>query len=49
MATNGRPVVLGVSGASGQPLAERALQLMLAADLPVELVTSRGAMRVWRR
>ncbi|MEB3200238.1 MAG: flavin prenyltransferase UbiX [Synechococcaceae cyanobacterium] len=42
------PVVLGVSGASGQPLAQRALQLLLQADLPVELVTSRGAMRVWQ-
>jgi 4-hydroxy-3-polyprenylbenzoate decarboxylase len=43
-----RPVVLGVSGASGQPLAERAVRLLLEADLPVELVTSRGALRVWQ-
>jgi 4-hydroxy-3-polyprenylbenzoate decarboxylase len=40
--------VLGVSGASGQPLAERAVRLLLEADLPVELVTSRGALRVWQ-
>ena len=42
------PVVLAISGASGQPLAERALQLLLQADLPVELVVSRGAMTVWQ-
>jgi 4-hydroxy-3-polyprenylbenzoate decarboxylase len=43
-----RPVVLGVSGASGQPLAERAVRLLLEADCAVELVTSRGALRVWQ-
>ncbi|MFM7635694.1 MAG: flavin prenyltransferase UbiX [Cyanobacteriota bacterium] len=48
MASLERPVVLGVSGASGQPLAERAVGLLLEADLPVDLVTSRGAMRVWQ-
>lgn len=48
MVAMARPVVLGVSGASGQPLAERALGLLLAAEVPVELVTSRGAMRVWQ-
>ena len=42
------PVVLAVSGASGQPLAERALQLLLQADVPVELVVSRGAIQVWQ-
>jgi 4-hydroxy-3-polyprenylbenzoate decarboxylase len=42
------PVVLAVSGASAQPLAERALQLLLEADLPVEMVTSRGAIGVWQ-
>ena len=48
MVSMARPVVLGISGASGQPLAERALGLLLEADLPVELVTSRGAQRVWQ-
>ncbi|MFO0015395.1 MAG: flavin prenyltransferase UbiX [Synechococcaceae cyanobacterium] len=48
MAPLERPVVLGVSGASGQPLAERAVGLLLEAGLSVELVTSRGAMRVWQ-
>ena len=42
------PVVLAVSGASGQPLAQRALQLLLEASIPVELVTSRGAIGVWQ-
>jgi 4-hydroxy-3-polyprenylbenzoate decarboxylase len=42
------PVVLAVSGASAQPLAERALQLLLEADLSVEMVTSRGAIGVWQ-
>ncbi len=49
MDSQGRaPVVLAVSGASGQPLAERALQLLLEAGEQVELVTSRGAITVWQ-
>jgi len=43
-----RPVVLAVSGASAQPLAQRALQLLLEAEVPVEMVTSRGAIAVWQ-
>ncbi len=42
------PLVLAVSGASGQPLAQRALQLLLEAGEQVELVTSRGAITVWQ-
>jgi 4-hydroxy-3-polyprenylbenzoate decarboxylase len=42
------PVVLAVSGASAQPLAERALQLLLEAGETVELVASRGAIGVWQ-
>ncbi len=42
------PVVLAVSGASAQPLAQRALQLLLEAGERVELVTSRGAIGVWQ-
>jgi 4-hydroxy-3-polyprenylbenzoate decarboxylase len=41
------PVVLAVSGASAQPLAERALQLLLEAGEAVEMITSRGAIGVW--
>jgi 4-hydroxy-3-polyprenylbenzoate decarboxylase len=48
MAPTSDPVVLAISGASGQPLAERALQLLLQAGVPVELVVSRGAMLVWQ-
>jgi 4-hydroxy-3-polyprenylbenzoate decarboxylase len=40
--------VLAVSGASGQRLAERALELLLRADTSVDLVVSRGAMLVWQ-
>jgi flavin prenyltransferase len=42
------PIVLAVSGASAQPLAERALQLLLQAGETVELVVSRGAIGVWQ-
>ena len=42
------PIVLAVSGASAQPLAERALQLLLQAKERVELVVSRGAIGVWQ-
>jgi 4-hydroxy-3-polyprenylbenzoate decarboxylase len=42
------PVVLAISGASGQPLAERALQLLLEAGEAVEVITSRGAITVWQ-
>jgi 4-hydroxy-3-polyprenylbenzoate decarboxylase len=49
MTTAGRePIVLAVSGASAQPLAERALQLLLQAGETVELVVSRGAIGVWQ-
>ena len=42
------PVVLAVSGASAQPLAQRALQLLLEDGRWVEMVTSRGAIGVWQ-
>ena len=42
------PIVLAISGASAQPLAERALQLLLRAGEAVEMVTSRGAIGVWQ-
>ncbi|WP_413440077.1 flavin prenyltransferase UbiX [Synechococcus sp. MIT S1220] len=43
-----RPYVLGVTGASAQPLAERALQLLLNRGRTVHLVLSRGAHEVFR-
>jgi 4-hydroxy-3-polyprenylbenzoate decarboxylase len=42
------PVVLAISGASAQPLAQRALQLLLGAGEEVEVVMSRGAIAVWQ-
>jgi 4-hydroxy-3-polyprenylbenzoate decarboxylase len=42
------PIVLAMSGASAQPLAQRALTLLLEAERRVEVVTSRGAIVVWR-
>jgi len=42
------PLVLAISGASAQPLAERALKWLLEAGETVDLVTSRGAMAVWQ-
>ena len=48
MAGERPPLVLGISGASAQPLAQRALQLLLEAGDRVEVVTSRGAITVWQ-
>ena len=42
-----RPYVLGVSGASAQPLAERSIQLLLQQGRSVHLIMSRGAHEVW--
>ena len=42
------PFVLGVSGASAQPLAERALQLLLSKGNSVHLIISRGAFKVFQ-
>lgn len=47
MSTTG-PLVMGVTGASAQQLAVRALQLLLNAGEQVELVASRGCANVWR-
>ncbi len=41
------PYVLAISGASAQPLAERALQLLLNNDRNVDLILSKGAHQVW--
>lgn len=41
------PIVLGVSGASAQQLAERSLQLLLEHQRHVHLIFSRGAHEVW--
>ncbi len=42
------PIVVGVSGASGAPIALRVLDGLRAADVPVALVVSDGAVAVLR-
>lgn len=40
-------IVIGVSGASAQPLAERTLQLLLQSQKKIHLILSKGAYEVW--
>ena len=44
-----KPLILGVSGASGMIYAVRALKHLLAADYCVELVASRASQQVWQQ
>tara|TARA_B100000700_G_C14826082_1_gene752332 strand:+ start:181 stop:786 length:606 start_codon:yes stop_codon:yes gene_type:complete len=41
------PYVLGITGASAQPLAERTIQLLLESNKSVHLVLSKGSYEVW--
>lgn len=43
-----RPLILGVTGASGLIYAVRALRFLLAADYSVELVASKSTYMVWQ-
>ena len=43
-----KPLIVGVSGASGLIYAVRALKYLLAADYTVELVASRASYMVWQ-
>ena len=43
-----KPLILGVSGASGLIYAVRALRYLLAADYRIELVASRATYMVWQ-
>ncbi len=43
-----KPLIVGVSGASGLIYAVRALKYLLAADYSIELVASRAAYMVWQ-
>ncbi|NJK36436.1 MAG: UbiX family flavin prenyltransferase [Oscillatoriales cyanobacterium RM2_1_1] len=45
---NHRPLILGVSGASGLIYAVRALKYLLEADYPIELVASKATYMVWQ-
>ncbi|MEM6447118.1 MAG: flavin prenyltransferase UbiX [Cyanobacteria bacterium P01_D01_bin.123] len=46
--TGSRPIVVGVSGASGLIYAVRLLKLLLDCDRVVELVASRASFQVWQ-
>lgn len=43
-----RPLIVGVSGASGLIYAVRALKFLLAADYAIELVASKATYMVWQ-
>lgn len=43
-----KPLILGISGASGLIYAVRALKFLLATDYPLELVASKASYRVWQ-
>lgn len=43
-----RPLILGVTGASGLIYAVRALKFLLAADYAIELVASKSTFMVWQ-
>tara|TARA_B100001250_G_scaffold384689_1_gene379747 strand:+ start:107 stop:709 length:603 start_codon:yes stop_codon:yes gene_type:complete len=42
------PIILAVTGASAQQLAERSIQLLLANNKHIYLVLSKGAYEVWK-
>ncbi len=42
-----RPYVIAITGASAQPVAERAIQLLLDNNQNVALILSKGAYEVW--
>ncbi len=47
-AANSKPLILGVTGASGLIYAVRALKFLLEADYTVELVASKSTYLVWQ-
>jgi 4-hydroxy-3-polyprenylbenzoate decarboxylase len=48
VSNNSKPLILGVSGASGLIYAVRALKYLLAADYQIELVASKSTYMVWQ-
>ncbi|WP_414548110.1 flavin prenyltransferase UbiX [Anabaena sp. CCY 0017] len=47
MSNNSKPLILGISGASGLIYAVHALKYLLAADYEIELVASKSTYMVW--
>ncbi|NJN75885.1 MAG: UbiX family flavin prenyltransferase [Synechococcaceae cyanobacterium RL_1_2] len=48
MAINSKPLILGISGASGLIYAVRAIKHLLNADYAIEVVASKGSYLVWQ-
>jgi flavin prenyltransferase len=48
MTNNTKPLILGVTGASGLIYAVRALKFLLAAEYEIELVASKSTYMVWQ-
>ncbi len=48
MSTNTKPLILGVSGASGLIYAVRAIKFLLEAEYSIELVASKSTYMVWQ-
>ncbi|HIK31135.1 MAG TPA: UbiX family flavin prenyltransferase [Oscillatoriales cyanobacterium M59_W2019_021] len=48
MSANERPLILGVTGASGLIYAVRALKYLLEAEYAIELVASKATYQVWQ-
>ncbi|WP_066378138.1 MULTISPECIES: flavin prenyltransferase UbiX [unclassified Anabaena] len=48
MTNHNKPLIIGVSGASGLIYAVRALKYLLAADYEIELVASKSTYMVWQ-
>ena len=46
--TNDKPLILGISGASGLIYAVRALKFLLSAEMAIELVASKSTYMVWQ-
>ncbi|PLZ89789.1 flavin prenyltransferase UbiX [Fischerella thermalis] len=48
MSNNNKPLILGITGASGLIYAVRALKYLLTADYEIELVASKSTYMVWQ-
>lgn len=48
MSNNTKPIILGISGASGLIYAVRAIKFLLEADYEIELVASKSSYMVWQ-